>query len=247
MSIKNILVSQSAPRVLTQYQTVTEKFGAEFHFRPFFKVEPLTSREFRAQRINLLDYTAVLFSSRHAIDAYFSLAEELRCKIPETMKYFCTTEAVAMYLQKHIVYRKRKIFYGTGTAESVLALIGPKHKGEKFLVTMSDSASQDGISALMNQAHLDFTIGIFVKSVSQDIKDLDLSKFDMIVFYNTSDVKSLYENFPEFKQGDIKFVSFGRTVVKAMEDAGLTITVKAPSPEAPSVARAIELYLESLK
>ena len=247
MSIKNILVSQSAPRVLTQYQTVTEKFGAEFHFRPFFKVEPLTSREFRAQRINLLDYTAVLFSSRHAIDAYFSLAEELRCKIPETMKYFCTTEAVAMYLQKHIVYRKRKIFYGTGTAESVLALIGPKHKGEKFLVTMSDSASPDGISALMNAAHLDFTIGIFVKSVSQDIKDLDLTKYDMIVFYNNSDVKSLYENFPEFKQGDIKFVSFGRTVVKAMEDAGLTITVKAPSPEAPSVARAIELYLESLK
>ena len=247
MSIKNILVSQSAPRVLTQYQTVTEKFGVQFNFRPFYKVEPLTSREFRAQRINILDYTAIVFSSRHAIDAFFSLAEELRCKIPETMKYFCTTEAVAMYLQKHIVYRKRKIFYGTGTAESVLALIGPKHKGEKFLVTMSDSASQDGISALMNQAHLDFTIGIFVKSVSQDIKDLDLSKFDMIVFYNTSDVKSLYENFPEFKQGDIKFVSFGRTVVKAMEDAGLTITVKAPSPEAPSVARAIELYLESLK
>ena len=247
MSIKNILVSQSAPRVLTQYQTVTEKFGAEFHFRPFFKVEPLTSREFRAQRINLLDYTAVLFSSRHAIDAYFSLAEELRCKIPETMKYFCTTEAVAMYLQKHIVYRKRKIFYGTGTAESVVALIGPKHKGEKFLVTMSDSASPDAISALMNSAHLDFTIGVFVKSVSQDIKDLDLTKFDMIVFYNSSDVKSLYENFPDFKQGDIKFVSFGRTVVKAMEEAGLTITVKAPSPEAPSVARAIELYLESLK
>ena len=247
MSIKNILVSQSAPRVLTQYQTVSEKYGVEFHFRPFFKVEPLTSREFRAQRINLLDYTAVLFSSRHAIDAYFSLAEELRCKIPETMKYFCTTEAVAMYLQKHIVYRKRKIFYGTGTAESVLDLIGPKHKGEKFLVTMSDSASPDAFSALMSAAHLDFTIGVFVKSVSQDIKDLDLTKFDMIVFYNNSDVKSLYENFPDFKQGNIKFVSYGRSIVKYMEEAGLEIAVKAPSPEAPSVARAIELYLESLK
>ena len=247
MSIKNILVSQSAPRVLTQYQTVTEKFGVQFNFRPFYKVEPLTSREFRAQRINILDYTAIVFSSRHAIDAFFSLAEELRCKIPETMKYFCTTEAVAMYLQKHIVYRKRKIFYGTGTPDSVVALIGPKHKGEKFLITMSDSSSADSLTKLFDAAKLDYTTGVFVKSVSQDIRDLDLHAYDMIVFYNPSDVKSLQENFPDFKQGDIKMVSFGRSIVKAMEEAGLTITVKAPSPEAPSVARAIELYLESFQ
>ena len=134
MSISKILVSQNAPRVLTQYQHVSEKYGVSFDFRPFFQIVPLTSREFRAQRINFLDYTAVVFSSRHVIDAYFSLADELRTKIPETMKYFCTTEAVAMYLQKHIVYRKRKIFYGTGTPESVVSLIGPKHKGEKFLI-----------------------------------------------------------------------------------------------------------------
>ena len=137
MSIKKILVSQNAPRVLTQYESVTEKFGATFDFRPFFKIEPLTSREFRAQRINVLDYTAIIFSSRHVIDAFFSLAEELRAKIPETMKYFCTTEAVAMYLQKHIVYRKRKIFYGTGTPESVVALIGPKPRATLPAVTPS--------------------------------------------------------------------------------------------------------------
>lgn len=247
MSIKNILVSQSAPRVLTQYQTVTEKFGVQFNFRPFYKVEPLTSREFRAQRINILDYTAIVFSSRHAIDAFFSLAEELRCKIPETMKYFCTTEAVAMYLQKHIVYRKRKIFYGTGTPDSVVALIGPKHKGEKFLITMSDSSSADSLTKLFDAARLNYTTGVFVKSVNQDIHDLDLHAYDMIVFYNPSDVKSLQENFPDFTQGDIKMVSFGKSIVKAMEEAGLTITVKAPSPEAPSVARAIELYLEGLQ
>ena len=247
MSIKNILVSQSAPRVLTQYQTVTEKFGVQFNFRPFYKVEPLTSREFRAQRINILDYTAIVFSSRHAIDAFFSLAEELRCKIPETMKYFCTTEAVAMYLQKHIVYRKRKIFYGTGTPDSVVALIGPKHKGEKFLITMSDSSSADSLTKLFDAAKLDYTTGVFVKSVNQDIRDLDLHAYDMVVFYNPSDLKSLQENFPDFQQGDIKIVSFGRSIVKALEEAGLTITVKAPSPEAPSVARAIELYLESLQ
>ena len=207
---------------------------------------PLTSREFRAQRINILDYTAIIFSSRHAIDAFFALAEELRNKIPETMKYFCTTEAVAMYLQKHIVYRKRKIFFGNGTPESVVDLIGPKHKGEKFLVTTSDNSSQDALTSLLEKKGLDYTKGVFVKSVSQDLSSVDIKSFDMIVFYNVADVKSLQENFPDFQQGDIKMVSFGKSIVKAMEDAGLRIDVKAPTPEAPSVARAIELYLESL-
>ena len=247
MSIKKILVSQNAPRVLTQYETVSEKFGVSFQFTPFFKIEPLTSREFRAQRINLLDYTAIVFSSRHVIDAFFSLAEELRVKIPETMKYFCTTEAVAMYLQKHIVYRKRKIFYGTGTPESVVALIGPKHKGENFLIAMSDSASSEALTSLFQANHLQYTTGVFVKSVSQDLKDLDLASYDMIVFYNPADVKSLQENFPDFQQGDIKMVSYGRSIVRAMEEAGLRIDVKAPSPEAPSVASAIELYLKGLQ
>ena len=246
MSIKNILVSQNAPRVLTQYQTVSDKFGVEFCFRPFFRVEPLSSREFRSQRINILDYTAIVFSSRHVIDAFFSIAEELRCKIPETMKYFCTTEAVAMYLQKHIVYRKRKIFFGTGTPESVVGLIGPKHKGEKFLITMSDSSSAAAMTSLFQAHKLEFATGVFVKSVNEDIRDLDLHAYDMIVFYNPADVKSLQENFPDFKQGDIRMVSYGKSIVKAMEDAGLEIAVKAPSPEAPSVAKAIELYLESL-
>lgn len=245
MSVKNILISQSTPRVLTQYQAITEKYGVQFEFRPFFRIEPLTSREFRAQRINLLDYTAIVFSSRHAIDAFFSLAEELRCKIPETMKYFCTTEAVAMYLQKHIVYRKRKIFYGTGTPDSVIALIGPKHKGEKFLITTSDSSNNEALTRLFEAQKLDYTTGVFVKSVNQDLAGVDLHAFDMVVFYNPSDVKSLYANFPDFEQGGIKFVSYGRSIVKAMTDAGLTIEVQAPSPEVPSVARAIELYLEN--
>ena len=244
MPVKNILISQSTPRVLTPYQAVTEKYGVEFEFRPFFLIEPLTSREFRAQRINLPEYTAIVFSSRHAIDAFFSLAEELRYKVPETLKYFCTTEAVAMYLQKHIVYRKRKIFYGTGTPDSVVALIGPKHKGEKFLITTSDSSNNEAMTRLFDAQKLDYTTGVFVKSVSQDLKDVDLHAYDMVVLYNPADVKSLYENFPGFEQGDIKFVSYGRSIVKAMEEAGLSIEVKAPSPEVQSVARAIELYLE---
>ncbi len=223
MSIKKILVSQNAPRVLTQYESVTEKFGATFEFHPFFKIEPLTSREFRAQRINVLDYTAIVFSSRHVIDAFFSLAEELRAKIPETMKYFCTTEAVAMYLQKHIVYRKRKI-----------------------LIAMSDTSTGDALTSLFQAHNLEYNTGVFVKSVSQDLKDIRLQDYDMIVFYNPADVKSLQENFPDFQQGDIKMVSYGKSIVKAMEEAGLRIDVKAPSPEAPSVASAIEQYLSSL-
>lgn len=245
MKVQNILISQSTPRVLTPYQAVSEKYGVTFEFCPFFLIEPLTSREFRAQRINLLDYTAIVFSSRHAIDAFFSLAEELRVKIPETMKYFCTTEAVAMYLQKHIVYRKRKIFFGTGTPDSLVALIGPKHKGEKFLITTSDSSNSDALTRLFDARELNYTTGVFVKSVSQDLKDVDLSKYDMMVFYNPADVKSLQENFPDYVQGEQVLISYGKSIVKAMEDAGLRIDMKAPTPEAPSAARAIELYLQS--
>lgn len=245
--IKKILVSQQAPSNLAPYESLKEKFGVEFDFKPFFLIEPLTSREFRAQRINILDYTAITFSSRHAIDAFFKLCEELRVKVPETMKYFCTTEHVAMYLQKHIVYRKRKIFYGDGSADSILSLIGTKHKAEKFLIATSDSSNGDKFVTLFESKKLDYKVGIFIKSVSQDIKDVDINAYDMVVLYNPADVKSLYENFPEFKQGDIKFVSYGKGVVSVMEEAGLNIEIKAPTTEAPSVSKAIELYLASSK
>ena len=242
-SIKKILVSQKAPSNMAPYDALTEKYGVSFEFRPFFAIEPLTSLEFRAQRINIADYTAITFSSRHAIDAFFKLSEELRVKIPETMKYFCTTEAVAMYLQKHIVYRKRKIFYGQGTPESVIALIGPKHKGEKFLITSSDSTAKETFVKCFSESGLDFTTAKFVKSVPQDLKDVDLRSYDMIVLYNEADVRSLYVNFPDFQQGDIKFVSYGKSIVRAMNDAGLTIEIQAPTPQAPSVAIAIGQYL----
>ena len=142
MTVKNILISQQPPKAASPYSVITEKYGVNFDFVPFFTIEPLSSREFRAQRINILDHTAIVFSARSTIDAFFHLCEELRVKIPETMKYFCTTEAVAMYLQKHIVYRKRKIFYGDGTTSSVIALIGSKHKDETFLVATSDLAGR---------------------------------------------------------------------------------------------------------
>ena len=225
------------------YTTIAEKFGAEVDFKPFFKIEPLTSREFRTQRINILDHTAIVFSARTTIDAFFQICEELRVKVPETMKYFCTTEAVANYLQKHIVYRKRKIFFGDGRPESIIGLIGSKHKGEKFLIATVESTSKDAVTKLFEQENYDFETAIFVKPVSQDLKNVDLHSYDLMVFFNPADVKSLYENQPEFKQENIKFISYGRSIVTAMNEAGLSIEISAPSAEIPSVAKALELYL----
>lgn len=247
MSVKKILISQQQPKTASPYASIAEKFGVEMDFKPFFMIEPLTSREFRAQRINILDHTAIVFSARTTIDAFFHLCEELRVKVPETMKYFCTTEAVANYLQKHIVYRKRKIFFGDGTPESIIGLIGTKHKDEKFLIATSGTAGKDAVTKIFETQKYTFETAVFVQPVSQDIKDVDLHSYDLVVLFNPADVKSLKENHPEFTQGDLKFISYGRSVVSAMEEAGLSIEISAPTAEAPSVAKAIEIFLTNQK
>ena len=243
MSVKNILISQQQPQTASPYTVIAEKYGVNFDFKPFFKNEPLSSREFRTQRINILDYTAIVFSARTTIDAFFHICEELRVKVPETMKYFCTSEAVANYLQKHIVYRKRKIFFGDGKPDSIIGLIGTKHKAEKFLIATTESSSKDAVTKIFETQQYSFETAVFVKPVSQDIKGVDLHSYDIVVFFNPADVKSLYENYPDFSQGDIRFVSYGKSIVNAMNEAGLTIEVSAPTPEAPSAAKALELYL----
>ena len=243
MSIKKILISQQQPKTASPYTSIAEKFGVEFDFQPFFKMEPLSSREFRSQRINILDHTAIVFSARTTIDAFFQLCEELRVKVPETMKYFCTTEAVANYLQKHIVYRKRKIFFGDGTPNSIIGLIGSKHKGETFLIATAESTTKDAVTKLFEAETFKFATAVFVKPVAQDLKGIDIHSYDLAVFFNPADVKSLYENYPDFQQGDLKFVSYGKSIVTAMEEAGLTIEISAPTVEAPSVAKALEIYL----
>ena len=243
MSVKNILISQQQPKTASPYTSIAEKFGVHFDFVPFFKNEPLSSREFRAQRINILDHTAIVFSARTTIDAFFQICEELRVKVPETMKYFCTTEAVANYLQKHIVYRKRKIFFGDGKPESILGLIGTKHKGENFLIATASSTGKDAVTKVFETSSYSFETAVFVKPVSQDLKSIDLHSYDAVVLFNPADVKSLYENHPEFKQGEMKFISYGRSIVTAMNEAGLTIEISAPTPEIPSVAKALEVFL----
>ena len=262
--IRKILISQSAPMDLTPYNALTEKFGVQIDFKPFFVIEPLTSREFRTQRLNILDYTAIVFSARHTIDAFFKLCEELRVTVPETMNYFCTSEKVAMYLQKHIVYRKRKIFFGQSTPDSLISVISAKHRGDRFLITTTASPSEihaldgsadsegkpfaepsDAISRQFKAAGLNFTTAAFVKPVSQDLRDAGLDSYDMAVVYNPADLKSLQENFPEHGEVTLKFVTFGKQIVKAMEEAGISIEVQAPTPEAPSVAKALENYLSA--
>lgn len=243
----NVLISQKEPSNPAPYAELDAEYGAKCSFRPFYKIEPLEPKEFRAQKINLQDYSAIVFSSRFAIDAYFMFCEDARIRVPETMKYFCTTEVVAMYLQKHIVYRKRKIFFGNGTPESLVRLIGPKHKGEKFLVATSENANNEALTSLLDKSGLDYSTAVLVKPVTQDLKDIDFSKFDVAVLYNPYDVKALYENFPDFKQGNLRFVTFGKSIVGAMESAGLQISVSGPTPEVPSAVKALEICLSSIK
>ena len=246
MSVKKILISQQQPMTASPYASIAEKFGVEMDFKPFFKIEPLTSREFRSQRINILDHTAIVFSARTTIDAFFQLCEELRVKVPETMKYFCTTEAVANYLQKHIVYRKRKIFFGKGTVDSIIEAIGTKHKNETFLIAATDSTKPDVLKAF-TKAKLKFQSAVFCKTMYSDMKEWDLHKYQMLVCYSPLDVKSLQDNFPEFKQENIKFLAFGPATAKALKDAGIEVEITAPTPEAPSVAQALLIYLEKNK
>ena len=243
MSVKNILISQQQPKTASPYTSIAEKFGVNFDFVPFFKNEPLSSREFRAQRINILDHTAIVFSARTTIDAFFQICEELRVKVPETMKYFCTSEAVANYLQKHIVYRKRKIFFGDGRPESILGLISAKHKGENFLIATASSTGKDAVTKVFETSSYSFETAVFVKPVSQDLKSVNLHSYDVVVLFNPADVKSLYENQPEFKQEDVKFVAYGRSIVNSMNEAVLNSEISAPTPEIPSVAKALEVFL----
>ena len=243
--VKKILISQPKPTSeKSPYYDIERRHDVELVFRPFIKVESITPKEFRQQRISILDHTAIVFSSRHAIDAYFKMCDEMRFKVPETMKYFCTTELVALYLQKHVVYRKRKIFFGDGSVQSIVAQIGPKHKGEKFLITTSAEANTDQVRSLFEKAGLDFTVSVMVKSVPQDLSSINLADYGALVLYNPYDLKSLKASFPEFEQGSLSFITYGKSIAKALEEEGLKIAVKGgPNTDIPSASKAIDVFL----
>lgn len=243
MKIKKILISQPKPLNASPYSDLVSKYGVSVDFHPFFKMEPLTAKEFRAQKINILDYTAIIFTSRTTIDAFFRLCEELRIAVPETMKYFCASESIALYLQKYIVYRKRKIFFGDGTQASIVTAIGTKHKDEKFLIAATDCNKND-IQKIFVKTKFQYNSAVFVKTINSNLAEFHLDEYQMVVFYSPSDVKSLLDNFPEFDQKELQIATFGPATAKAVKSAGLNSIITAPTPEAPSIAKAITLYLD---
>ncbi len=243
--IKKILVSQPKPTSeKSPYYDIAERFGVELVFRPFIKVEGMSAREFRAQRVNILDYTAVVFTSRHAIDHFFTLAKELRVTIPEDMKYFCVTETIALYIQKYVQYRKRKVFFGTtGKVDDLLPTM-VKHKTEKYLVPMSDVHS-DSLSTLLDSKKLIHKECVMYKTVSNDFTEEEVKTFDydMLIFFSPSGIESLTKNFPNFEQGKIAIATFGPATAKAVHDAGLRLDLEAPSEKYPSMTGALQHYL----
>ena len=242
--IKKILVSQPKPTSeKSPYFEIASNYGVELVFRPFIKVEGLTAKEFRQQRVNILDYTAIVFTSRHAIDHFFSLAKELRVNIPEDMKYFCVTETIALYIQKYVLFRKRKVFFGTtGKIADMLSTM-VKRKSEKYFIPMSDVHS-DEIQVLMDSKKLQYKESIMYRTVSNDFTLEETFDYDMIVFFSPLGVISLIKNFPNFNQGNIAIATFGPTTAKAVKDAGLRLDLEAPTQEYPSMTGALKHYLE---
>ncbi len=240
--IKRILISQPEPASGSPYSEITSKHEVQVDFQPFFKVEPISAKEFRTQKINILDYTAMVFTAKSMIDAFFKICEELRIVIPESMKYFCTSEAIALYLQKYIVYRKRKIFFGNGTVDSIVGLVGTKHKAEKFLIASAENANQDLVKNF-SKNKLKSGVAIFLKTVNSDLSSINLDDYQLLVFYSPSDIKSLQDNFPNYDYGKLRFATFGSATAKRMKEEKITIEIQAPTPEMPSIAKALELYL----
>ena len=243
--IKKILVSQPKPSSeKSPYYDIASKFGVELVFRPFIKVESMTAKEFRAQKVSILDYTAIVFTSRHAIDHFFTLAKELRVIIPEDMKYFCVTETIALYIQKYVQYRKRKVFFGnTGRVDDLLPSM-VKHKAERYLVPMSD-VHNDSLTKLLDSKKLNHKEVVMYRTVSNDFTPEEVKNFDydMLIFFSPSGIESLTKNFPDFRQGDIAIATFGPATAKAAKDAGLRLDIEAPNEKYPSMTGALQHYL----
>ena len=241
--VKTILVSQPKPDTdKSPYFDLARKLKVKIDFIPFIHVEGLTPQEFRVQRIQILDHSAVIFTSRNAIDHYFRLCTETRVTVPESMKYFCMSEAIAFYLQKYVVYRKRKIFVGERKFSDLMPLI-KKHSGERYLLPSSDKLKDDILHQL-DDANSKYTKATFYRTVISDLSNLEDVKYDMLVFFSPSGIKSLYHNFPSFEQNDTHIAAFGGTTHKAIEEHKLRLDCSAPTPEFPSMTAAIESYVK---
>jgi uroporphyrinogen-III synthase len=242
--VRSILVSQPEPTdEKSPYTKLKEKYNIKIDFRPFIQIDPVEARDFRKQKVNFLDFTAVIFTSRNAVDHYFRLAAENRQEIPTDMKYFCISEQTANYLQKYIVIRKRKIFTGLRTAEDLIEII-KKHKEEKYVFPCSN-IRKDDIPKYLEANGCTYKEAIIYKTVSSDLSDLADVNYDIIAFFSPSGIQSLFENFPNFKQNKTRIAAFGPTTAKAVLDHNLILDIQAPLPNAPSMTGALELYIKA--
>ncbi|MBE7629204.1 uroporphyrinogen-III synthase [Tenacibaculum piscium] len=243
MKVKTILVSQPAPKTETSpYFDLAEKQKVKIDFRPFIHVEGIDGKEVRSQKIDLKNYTAIILTSRNAVDHYFRIAEEMRFTVPDSMKYFCQSEAVAYYLQKYVVYRKRKVYVGSRTFPDLIKLI-KKHKGEKFLLPSSDKL-KPLIPEELDKLGIDWKRANLYKTVVSSLSDLENVVYDVLVFFSPSGIDSLFENFPEFKQNNTRIAVFGNSTIKAVEDRGLRVDIAAPTPNTPSMTMALDKYIK---
>lgn len=243
MAIKTILVSQPKPEGdKSPYFDLADKYKLKIDFRPFIHVEGIGAQEFRLQKVVIPDHSAVIFTSKTAVDHFFRVAEEIRFDVPDAMKYFCITEAVAFYLQKYVTYRKRKIFYGKHTIEDLVELM-KKHKSEKFLLPCTDIL-RDKIPVTLEEQKINFTKAILYKTVASDLSDLEDVYYDMLVFFSPGGIESLLKNFPDFKQNKTKIAAFGPTTANAVVKHNLRLDIHAPMPNAPSMTGAIELFVK---
>lgn len=243
MKVKTILVSQPEPKIENSpYFDLQEKQKVKIDFRPFIHVEGVSAKDVRQQKVDLNQYTAIILTSRNSVDHFFRVAEEMRFKIPDTLKYFCQSEAVAFYLQKYVVYRKRKIYVGKSSFSELSPLI-KKYKDEKFLLPNTDKVKPE-VPDTLNALGINWKQAIFYKTVISDLSDLADVYYDILVFFSPSGIESLFHNFPDFKQNNTRIAAFGSTTIKAAEEKGLRIDIPAPTPETPSMTMALEKYIE---
>src|SRR5215213_5754919 len=245
-NIKKILITQPRPETdKSPYFELAKKYQIEMEFYPFIRLEAIPSKDFRKQKVEIQNFTAVVFTSRNAIDHFFRTCEEMKVNVSQDTKYFCITEAVALYLQKFILYRKRKVFYGAdGTNKSLFDVINKHKSNEKFLYVCSENQQDNEIVGWLKTNSCEFATPFMYRTISNDIKPvLDDKEFDVICFFTPSGVRSLFDNFPTYKQNGTVIGAFGNNTSKAVEDAGLTLEIKAPQPQAPSMVAALEQYL----
>lgn len=245
LKVKSILVSQPKPEAdKNPYQELAQRCNVRIDFRPFIHVEGVEAKDFRKDKVNIAEHTAVILTSRNAVDHFFRICAEMRVTVPDTLKYFCISESTAYYLQKYVVYRKRKIFHGKQTFADLTDVI-KKHKDEKFLLPCSD-IHKDEISDMLDKMKIKYTKAVIYHTVCSDLSDLADVNYDILVFFSPAGIKSLFQNFPKFKQNNTRIAAFGPTTAKAVLDAGLKLNIHAPSPKAPSMTMALEQYIKEV-